>query len=148
MKALPPTLRENRRYILLRVIGDAVPSQKEIYHILSDAVTSLFGDAGAVEMHPAIVWSEGEYAVARCSRGSEQRLIAAAATVTRICGKPAALRTVIVSGTIHGAKKHLRPTPWDETSLPGYRCSGKKVDSLTGSNTHRYLTRDDIHIQE
>lgn len=147
MKPLPPTLRENRRYVLVKMTGEypAAPAQKEIYRAVADAVVALFGDVGAAEMHVAVIWSEGDHAIVRCTRGYEQQLIAALAVVTRLCGAPAVFRSVAVSGTVLGAKKHLLTTTWDTDSLPGYRCSGKKVDSLAGNNTHRYLTRDDIH---
>ena len=65
MSVLPPTLRENWRYVLFRVITEVDPTQKDIYRILADSVTSLFGDVGAAKMHPAVVRSEGEYAIAR-----------------------------------------------------------------------------------
>ncbi len=146
MRPLPPTLRENRRYVLVKMSGEfaAPPAQKEIYYAVSEAVTDLFGDVGAAAIHVAVIWSEGEHAIVRCSRGSEQKVIAALAVITKVSGVPAVFHSTAVSGTVHGAKKHLHVTTWDSETLPGYRCSGKKVDSLTGSNTHRYLTRDDI----
>ncbi|MDO5845341.1 MAG: Rpp14/Pop5 family protein [Methanocorpusculum sp.] len=107
MRPLPPTLRENRRYILIKIDG-AVPIQKDIYRAAADAVRELFGDAGAAEMHPAVVWSEGAYAVVRCTRGFEQKCIAALACVTKAGGAPTVFRTVAVSGTICGAKKHMK----------------------------------------
>ncbi|MDV0441437.1 Rpp14/Pop5 family protein [Methanorbis furvi] len=146
MRPLPPTLRENRRYILVKIAGEftAPLTQKEIYFTISEAVTSLFGDVGSAAVHVAVVWSEDEHAIVRCSRGSEQKVIASLGVITKILGAPAVFHSVAVSGTIHGVKKHLHPTTWDDEVIAGYRCSGKKVDSLTGSNTHRYLTRDDI----
>lgn len=105
MSVLPPTLRENRRYVLFRIITPVNPTQKEVYRSMAESVTALFGDAGAAKMHPAVVWSEGEYAIARCTRGYEKSLIAALAVVTKICGEPAAFRSVATSGTILSLKK-------------------------------------------
>lgn len=146
MRPLPPTLRENRRYLLVKISGEfsVMPDQKEIYHAIRDACTDLFGDAGSARMHVAVVWSEGEHAVIRFTRGFEQQMVAAAAVVSRLDGSAIVFRTVAVSGTIHGVKRHIKCTTWDCESLPGFRCSGKKVDSLTGNNTQQYLTRDDI----
>ena len=146
MRPLPPTLRENRRYLLVKISGEfsVMPDQKEIYHAIRDACTDLFGDAGSARMHVAVVWSEGEHAVIRFTRGFEQQMVAAAAVVSRLDDSAIVFRTVAVSGTIHGVKRHIKCTTWDCESLPGFRCSGKKVDSLTGNNTQQYLTRDDI----
>ncbi len=144
MSVLPLTLRENRRYVLFRIITQVNPTQKEVYRSMADSVSALFGDAGAAKMHPAVVWSEGEYAIARCTRGYEQSLIAALAVVTKVCGEPAAFRSIAVSGTILSLKKKVIPETPDDTTYPGYLCAGKKVNNLSKENGHRYLTRDDI----
>lgn len=144
MSVLPPTLRENWRYVLFRVITEVDPTQKDIYRILADSVTSLFGDVGAAKMHPAVVWSEGEYAIARCSRGYDESLIASLTVITKICGEPVAFRSIATSGTILSLKKKVIPEIADDTTYSGYLCAGKKVDNLSKENGHRYLTRDDI----
>lgn len=147
MKPLPPTMREKRRYVLVKITGEfsAMPDQKEIYHAVRKGASDLFGDVGSAKMHIAVIWSEGEHAVIRCSRGYEQETIAAAAVITKLCNVPAVFRTVAVSGTVHGVKSYIKTTTWDSVSMPDFRCSGKKVDSLKGNNTQQYLTRDDIH---
>ena len=103
-----------------------------------------WGRQGPERRHLGVVWSEMNNAIIRCSRGWEQQRIACAAVIPRLCGVPAVFRTVAVSGTVHGAKNHIKNTTWDRNSLAGYQCSGKKIDSLKGSNTQEYLTRDDI----
>jgi RNase P/RNase MRP subunit POP5 len=122
-----------------------VPSQKEVYHAIREAAVELFGDVGFAQMHVAVVWLEGEHVIIRCKRGLEQRVIACTAVITKFHGFTMVFRTVAMSGTIHGAKNHIKSTTWDCEILPGYRCSGKKVDCLTGNNTQSYLTREDIH---
>ncbi|MCK9313610.1 MAG: Rpp14/Pop5 family protein [Methanocorpusculum sp.] len=144
MRPLPPTLRENRRYVLFRILGGTVPTQKEVYHMVADSVTALFGDAGAAEMHPAVVWSDGDYVIARCTRGFEQSLIAALSLVTKIAGEPAAFRSMATSGTILSLREKVVLEKPDAETFPGYLCSGKKIDNLSKDNAHRYLTRDDI----
>lgn len=144
MSVLPPTLRENRRYVLFRIITQVDPTQKEVYRSMADSVAALFGDVGAAKMHPAVVWSEGEYAIARCTRGFELSLIAALSVITRVCGEPAAFRSIATSGTILSLKKKVVPEIVDDTTYPGYLCAGKKVNNLSKENGHRYLTRDDI----
>ena len=108
MRPLPPTLRMNRRYILIEVMTDApAPSQKELYQACASTVRDLFGDAGAAEIRPAVVWSDETYAVVRCSRGTEKKLTAALACVVKAGNLPAntvRFRTIKTSGTIRGAK--------------------------------------------
>ena len=45
MRPLPPTLRENRRYILIKVEAGEI-TQKDIYRAAADSVRDLFGDVG------------------------------------------------------------------------------------------------------
>ena len=106
MRPLPPTLRENRRYILIRIEGSE-PTQKEIYKAIAESVTDLFGDVGAAKMHPAVIWSEGAYAVVRCSRGTEREVTAAIACITHAGGNSVVFRTVRTSGTILGVKNGI-----------------------------------------
>ena len=144
MKPLPPTLRESRRYVLFRLLGGTVPTQKDIYRTMADSVTSLFGDAGAAKMHPAVVWSNGDYAIARCTRGFEQSLIAALSIITKSAGEQVTFRSLATSGTILGLKQKVILEKTDDATFPGYLCYGKKVDNLSKDKGHRYLTRDDI----
>jgi len=144
MKPLPPTLRESRRYVLFRILGGTVPTQKDIYRTMADSITSLFGDAGAAKMHPAVVWSNGDYAIARCTRGYEQSLIAALSIITKSAGEPVAFQSLATSGTILGLKRKVILEKTNDATFPGYLCYGKKVDNLSKDKGHRYLTRDDI----
>jgi len=104
MRPLPPTLRENRRYILVEIQGHEL-TQKEIYKAIAESVSSLYGDVGAAKIHPAVVWSEQQYAIVRCTRGFEIELVAAIACVLQIAGKLVSIRTLRTSGTIHGVRK-------------------------------------------
>jgi len=105
MRPLPPTLRENRRYILVRMDVCEGLTQKEIYKAIVESVTDLFGDVGAARVHPAVIWSDDKYAIIRCSRGFETNLIAAIACITQISGKMITISTLRISGTIHGVRK-------------------------------------------
>ena len=104
MRPLPPTLRENRRYILIKIEAEEL-TQKDIYRAAADSVRDLFGDVGASKIHPAVIWSEEDFAIVRCSRGHELEMTAALACVTKAGGNPAVFRTVKTSGTVRGAKK-------------------------------------------
>lgn len=143
MRPLPPTLREKKRYILIRMSGN--PAQKDIYHAISDTAASVFGDFGAAKMHPAVVWSEDDYAVVRCTRGYEKEMIAVIACVSRCGGVDCVFHAVNTSGTIHGVKKKMGREKWDDRVIPGCRCLGKKVDRLREENEQTYVTVDDIN---
>lgn len=144
MKPLPPTLREKRRYVLVKILGGPVePVQKDIYRAVSDAVSGVFGDFGAAKMHPAVVWSEGTYAIVRCTRGTEKDLCAALACVSKCGGEPVAFRAVVTSGTIAGAKDKVGHEVPDHAAYQGYRICGKKADGPAGTMP-RYVTVDEV----
>ena len=144
MKPLPPTLREKRRYVLIRILGAVAPTQKDIYRAVSDAVVAVFGDCGAARIHPAVGLSENDCAIVRCTRGTEKELCAALACVNRCGGEQAAFRAVVTSGTILGAKQKTSFEAVDTKTHPGYTIRGKKADAAAGTKP-RYLTVDDIY---
>ncbi|MDP3563181.1 MAG: Rpp14/Pop5 family protein [Methanoregula sp.] len=110
MSTRPPTLREKRRYILARIEpAGAMLEQKDLYYAISDATTSLWGDATTAIITPAVVALEHGHVVIRCRRGTERDLAIALSTVTgcrdvRIC-----LRIIAASGTIESLRKRFRP---------------------------------------
>nr|WP_321351833.1 Rpp14/Pop5 family protein [uncultured Methanoregula sp.] len=112
MSVRPPTLRENRRYILVRVVPAGTPiDQKELYYAISDAVTSLWGDSMAALITPAVVAAEGDYVFIRCRRGTERELTIALSTVTSCRETRLALRTLAVSGTMESLRDRIRRMP-------------------------------------
>ena len=173
MSPRPPTLRENRRYILVRVEpAGTVIDQKELYYAISDAVTSLWGDAVAAVIMQAVVAAENEHVIIRCLRGTEKELVLALSTVTACRDARLALRIEAASGTIESLRKRIRAKkPGTEPSSemvtgsagnggagPGecifaekpfliVHCNGQKVDVIEKGfkNAHRlFLTRSDL----
>jgi ribonuclease P/MRP protein subunit POP5 len=173
MSPRPPTLRENRRYILVRVEpAGTVIDQKELYYAISDAVTSLWGDAVAGVITQAVVAAENGYVIIRCLRGTEKELALALSTVTACRDVRIALRIVAASGTIESLRERIRTKkPIPDTVLepvpgstgtdgaePGERvfaektflllhCNGQKVDVIEKGfkNAHRlFLTKSDL----
>ncbi|HET6581172.1 MAG TPA: Rpp14/Pop5 family protein, partial [Methanoregula sp.] len=73
MATRPPTLREKRRYILVSVepSGEII-DRKDLYFAICDATTSLWGDATAAVISPAVIASDGPYVIIRCRRGTER----------------------------------------------------------------------------
>ncbi len=112
MKPRPPTLRQNRRYVLVRIAPvSLVPDGKALYLAIAEAVSSLYGDDGAAVIDQAVVAVERGHAIVRCRRGEEERLIAAIATVTAVDGTACALHPRAVSGTILSLRDRLVPPP-------------------------------------
>lgn len=112
MKPRPPTLRQDRRYVLVRVAhASLVPDGKALYLAIAEAVAAVYGDAGAAVIDQAVVAVERGHAIVRCRRGEEERLIAAVATVTAVDGTACALHPRAVSGTIRSLRDRLVPPP-------------------------------------
>lgn len=128
MSVRPPTLRENRRYILARVLPAGTPvDQKELYYAISDAVTSLWGDSMAAVITPAVVAAEGDYVFIRCRRGSERELAIALSTVTSCRETRLALRIIATSGTMESLRERIRriPHPLAPAGEPGMSASSE-----------------------
>jgi ribonuclease P/MRP protein subunit POP5 len=172
MSPRPPTLRENRRYILVRVEpAGTVIDQKELYYAISDAVTSLWGDTVAGVITQAVVAAENGHVIIRCLRGTEKELALALSTVTACRDVRLALRIVAASGTIESLRERIRagvpatePVPEHVTESVAVfstepaecvfagkaflivHCNGQKVDVIEKGfkNAHRlFLTRSD-----
>ena len=173
MTTRPPTLRENRRYLLVRVEpADTIIDQKELYYTISDAVTSLWGDTVAGVITQAVVAAENGHVIIRCLRGTEKELALALSTVTTCRDTRLALRIVATSGTIESLRERIRPrkpatgqSPEPVTESAGtdstergecvfaakpfqvVQCNGQKVDVIEKGfkNAHRlFLTRSDL----
>jgi len=163
MAVRPPTLRDKRRYLLVRVDPPGTTiDQKELYYAVSDAVSSLWGDAVAGIIVQAVVCAEGDYVVIRCRRGTERELAIALSTVTRIRDTKIALRIISASGTIESLRDRMKPLPPPPSTdtVPEYRfsgkdyvavyCDGQKVDVIEKGfkNTSRlFLTTEDMETE-
>jgi ribonuclease P/MRP protein subunit POP5 len=161
MTVRPPTLRDKRRYLLVRVEppGTAI-DQKELYYAVADAVTSLWGDMVAAAIVQAVICADGDYVVFRCRRGTERELAIALSTITRYRDLPVALRIIAASGTIDSLQDRMKKTgepvadgaPAAECRFGGkeclaVHCDGQKVDVIEKGfkNTHRvFLTKEDL----
>jgi ribonuclease P/MRP protein subunit POP5 len=106
-----PSQRERRRYILVRFEpGGITPDPRDVYAAVAEACTALWGDTLASEISPSVMAWEG-YAIIRCRRGTEDRLVTAIATVTRVGGERVALRTMTTSGTLHAIRSRIYERP-------------------------------------
>jgi ribonuclease P/MRP protein subunit POP5 len=104
-----PSRREKRRYVLARFEPEGVsPDPRELYAAVAEACTSLWGDVAASEISPSVMAWEG-HTIIRCRRGTEDRLMTALSTITRVGEERVALRTVTTSGTLHGIRSRTYP---------------------------------------
>jgi len=102
-------MREKKRYVLARIEpGDVVPEQKDLYYAISDAVTSLWGDAEAAVVAQAVVAAEKGHIIIRCRRGGEQDLALAISTITACRDVRISLRPVAFSGTMASLRQRIR----------------------------------------
>jgi ribonuclease P/MRP protein subunit POP5 len=134
-----PSQRERRRYVLVRFVPEGIsPDPREVYAAVVEACTSLWGDTVSSEISPSVMAGEG-HAIIRCRRGTEEQLITAISTITRIGGERAALRPVTTSGTLHAIRSRMFPRPellWERKVGIGGRIflaraySGQKVDLI------------------
>lgn len=161
MKPRPPSLRFKRRYILVKVVPRwyAIDG-REMYPFIAEAICSLWGDAVAAEMQPAVVFCEKGFAIIRCRRGTEQKLGTALATVTGASERPFTLRALATSGTILTLKRKLQilasPMEKGVCTVKGCACSvccydNQKVDvierGIKGQNLV-FLTKQDSEEME
>jgi len=165
MTSRPPTLRENRRYILARIEPAGTHTdQKELYYAVANAVTSLWGDAAGGVISPAVVAAEHGHVIVRCLRGTERELAIALSTVMTCRDQRLALRIVSVSGTMESLRERIRPDPsvpeapgTEAEESPGcvfakkpfliLHSDGQKVDVIEKGfkNAHRlFVTSSDL----
>jgi len=134
-----PSQRERRRYVLVRFLPEGISlDPRDVYAAVAEACTSLWGDTVSSEISPSVMAWEG-HAIIRCRRGSEERLITAVSTITRVGDERVALRTITTSGTLHAIRSRRYPRPeviWERKVGIGGRIflaraySGQKVDLI------------------
>ena len=137
MSVRPPTLREKRRYILVRIEpAGTLLEQKELYYAISDATTTLWGDATAAIITPAVVALEHGHVIVRCRRGTERELSIALSTVTACRDLRICLRIIAASGTMESLRSRFRPKKLPKTkSVPGPDAVLQPEEPATGAGS-------------
>ncbi|SFM17490.1 Rpp14/Pop5 family protein [Methanolobus profundi] len=108
MKVLPPTLRENKRYLAFELIAEGQVSRDELIREIFSASGSLLGDLGSSECNIWLFEFEDLKGVISCDRDHVWQTRAVLATISSIKGKKVILHVLGVSGTVLGAtKKYL-----------------------------------------
>lgn len=163
MSVRPPTLREKRRYLLAWVEPcDLLVDGKDLYYVIYEAASSLWGDVVTAAMRPAVMSVENGYVILRCRRGMEREFSIALSTVTLYRENPIALRVCATSGTIDSLRDRIKkgikpaadaPVPdapdctFATASYEIVQRYGQKVDVIEKGfkNAHRlFLTNDDL----
>ncbi|WP_319579566.1 Rpp14/Pop5 family protein [uncultured Methanospirillum sp.] len=114
---LRPSMRENYRYILTRVVSAEQIDAKDIYLAISDTFGSLFGEIHASCAWVAVMEYKIPYTIIRFRRGYEQKVEAALATITTVKGSAAAVHPVKTSGTIRTIREEIHKRNF--SSRPG-----------------------------
>ncbi len=104
---LRPSMRENYRYILAKVVCTELVEAKDIYHAISDTFGSLFGEIQASFAWVAVMEYNPPYTIIRFRRGYGQKVEAALATITSVKGAAAAVHPVKTSGTIRTVREEI-----------------------------------------
>jgi ribonuclease P/MRP protein subunit POP5 len=110
MKVLPPTMRENKRYLAFELIaeGNAMISRDDLIRELFSASGTLLGDLGSSECNIWLFAFDDNKGVISCERAHVSQTRAVLATITHVKGKRVLLHVLGVSGTVRGAtKKYL-----------------------------------------
>lgn len=156
-KVRPPTLRDNRRYVLARYEpGYCEFDPKKMYYAVQDVVTGLFGDLHSASVGQAVLSCGGGFLIIRCLRGGEETLETALAAVTSVGDESVAIHPLRTSGTMKTLRdviKNVQPAtervleeedPEGQTFI---RRECKKVDVVLRKNMSQnnlYCVSDDM----
>lgn len=99
--------RVKRRYIALRVLGDGAFAFKDIMGGLQGELLRLYGEYGVGKANLQLMEFDDRLlvGVVRCNSSSLIQVRAAIAALTEVAGKPAALHSLGVSGTIKALRR-------------------------------------------
>lgn len=159
MKPRPPTMREKRRYILVRMDPPTLSVDgRDFYYAIAESVTSIYGDTGMARIQPAVISCGEGYAIIRCTRSSEKELLAGLAAVSHVHEKKMVIRSILTSGTMCSLHQYLaevkEKTPnmeqdvtFQGRSFIAIRFQGTKVDLFEKGFKNQellFLTEEDL----
>ncbi len=102
--------RSKKRYLLLQIDADVVPSQREFLEAVWGSITKTFGENGASLTNLSLIDydEEGKSVIVRVSLHALQLVRVSLALITRIAQVDAAVHVVRISGTIKSLKQRKR----------------------------------------
>ena len=109
LNTLPPTLRENARYLVFEIISKKDFDIAEAVDALWQSSLALFGETGASKFSLWVPFNlydrEKKRGIVKCSHTSVEEVRAAIAAIRQIGNEPVILHVLGVTGTILSAKK-------------------------------------------
>jgi ribonuclease P/MRP protein subunit POP5 len=105
MKVLPPTLRENVRYVAFDVVAEEVIKARDLKNEILLSTTSLFGDLGLSNIRIELISFARQKGLLRCSHATTEDVRIMLATLYKVKSVRLSVRVLGISGTIAGAKK-------------------------------------------
>ena len=143
IKALPPALRERKRYIAFCVESDCSFSRNEVVKAVVSSALAMFGEARVAEFNLFVLDFDeaGQEGFLVCSHRSVNEVIASLSLVGEISGERVHLRSLGTSGTVKALKRKFlnrrrhfidseRTVKFKGKEFVVVRESGKKVDAL------------------
>lgn len=108
MLYMPPSLREQRRYLLFEVMLECEIDKRELLKEIWDSLYALYGDVGAsesklwlIEYHKKKGTNSG-VGILRCAHDKVNEVRAALACIHSVNESRAGIRVIKTSGTIKG----------------------------------------------
>lgn len=109
LNTLPPTLRENARYLIFEIISKKDFDIAEAVDALWQSSLALFGETGASKFSlwvPFNLYDRGKKrGIVKCAHTSVEEVRSAIAAIKQIGNEPAIVHVLGVTGTILSAKK-------------------------------------------
>ena len=101
--------REKRRYLALKILGDASLDERDVISSVWGSILQLFGEYGASQTQLSLIEYDQEtrQAILRCSHEALDLVKASIVAVTEIDNGKAAAHTVLVSGTLKSLKRKI-----------------------------------------
>lgn len=124
LKTLPPTLRDNRRYLALEIISQKALKREDLISMIGDACLKFHGECETSKFR---LWLTRSWEISsrdnnnhfynykgilQCRRGQEEKVRGALCLLTNYNGKRIVFHTRGVAGTILSlTKKFIKPVP-------------------------------------
>ena len=109
LNTLPPTLRENARYLVFEIISKKDFDIAEAVDALWQSSLALFGETGASKFSLWVPYNlydrEKKRGIVKCAHTSVEEVRSAIAAIKQIGNEPAIVHVLGVTGTILSAKK-------------------------------------------
>lgn len=113
LKILPPTLREKKRYIALKIYSQNRIKKEDITNILWNSIINLYGEIESSKINLWIIETNEiknskrfqQNVIVKCQRGYEEEAITAFNTIFRQKETRITVHTIGTSGTIKSLKQ-------------------------------------------